>query len=452
LSALADRVRGVLQTANAAAARKVGVDPDATTDLTADDPDLAAACRESIESPQSPTAVNRTVPGVEQVLGGEWRGDRGAQCFVVDSSCDPGSRHGREMVGEIGDRLASAESDAHLLTGFPAPPPFLFFDLETTGLGGGAGSYPFLVGVGWFEADGSFAMRQFVLTRFVDEAALLRAVDGELSRAGLLVSFNGRSFDAPLLETRFLYHRIAWNGAAAAHLDMLPIARRFWKGGVAPADTLTCSLSALEPQLVGFERRGDVSGDEIPRQYFRFVRTGDARPLTRVLAHNRGDLLSLAALTARALHLVRSGPSAAGNAREALALGWIYRRAGLTEQAVDAYQRATDSAVSSSIQAQALKALAVAARRARSHHEAAGYWSRLLGVAGCSDVVLREAAEALAVYHEHRIRDLEAARTFARRTVELGRTARAHESGNYRLKRIERKLTAYDVGRFNFEV
>jgi uncharacterized protein YprB with RNaseH-like and TPR domain len=442
LSVLADRVRGVLQTASAADARKARPFGSLTAAPGSGDGELIpdAATDQAVNDPSA----------LETVLGGSWRRDGGGQCFVVDSRRDSGSQHGRETVGRISDRLAACFAETHFLTGFPAHLPVLFFDLETTGLGGGAGSYPFVAGFGWFEADGSFATRQFVLTRLVDEPAMLRAVDAELSRAGLLVSFNGRSFDAPLLETRFLYHRLEWNGARLAHLDMLPIARRFWKGSVAEADSLTCSLSALE-QLVGFERRGDVSGLEIPRRYFDFIRSGDARPLARVMEHNRGDLLSLAALMARALHLIRSGPAAA-NEREALALGWIYARAGLTERALDAYRRATGSTVSSSIQAAALKALAVAARRARSHNEAAGYWTQLLRVPGCSHVVLREAAQALAVHHEHRIRDLASARMFARRTLELGHTARAYEAGAYRLRRIERKLEKSEVLSLKFEV
>ena len=231
-------------------------------------------------------------------------------------------------------RLADAAAAAALVARAPAALPFVFFDLETTGLGGGAGTYAFLVGCGWFDHDGGFVTRQYLLVRIAGERSLLALVAGELARAGALVSFNGKSFDVPMLETRYLYHRLEWAAAQLPHLDMLHVARRFWRGGTAAgpdavAAGSSCSLSALERQPLGTRRQGDVPGFEIPARYFHFVRTGDARPLQIVFEHNRLDLLSLAALTARALHLVRTGPGRRRDPREALALGWIYARAGL---------------------------------------------------------------------------------------------------------------------------
>ncbi len=99
--------------------------------------------------------------------------------------------------------------------------PFVFFDLETTGLSGGAGTLAFLVGCAWFEPDGGFRTRQFLLTRYADERSLLESVAAEFARAGALVSFNGKSFDAPLLETRYLFHRLPWAGAGMPHVDVL---------------------------------------------------------------------------------------------------------------------------------------------------------------------------------------------------------------------------------------
>src|SRR5213079_2321368 len=94
---------------------------------------------------------------------------------------------------------------------------------------GGAGTHAFLVGCGWFEADGGFLTRQFLMVRYSDERPLLATVAGELARAGALVSFNGKSFDAPVLETRYLFHRLDWIGGGMPHVDVLHPARRFWK-------------------------------------------------------------------------------------------------------------------------------------------------------------------------------------------------------------------------------
>src|SRR5207344_1330547 len=164
------------------------------------------------------------------VLGGAWREADGRRCFVVDRRWEPAALHGRERVGAVAERLERSAGEAPLFAGGAAArPPFVFFDLETTGLSGGAGTLAFLVGCGWFEPDGAFVTRQFLLARHADEPMLLEAVAAELARAGALVSFNGKSFDAPLLEGRYLFHRMVWSGRELPHLDVLHPARRFWK-------------------------------------------------------------------------------------------------------------------------------------------------------------------------------------------------------------------------------
>lgn len=373
--------------------------------------------------------------GVEIVLGGEWRDRDGARCFVVERRYDGSTAYGHDTVGAVADRLATAAGEAPLLTGgAPARQPFIFIDLETTGLSGGAGTHAFLVGCAWFEADGSFITRQFMLTRFADERSLLAAVAAELARAGALVSFNGKSFDAPVLETRYLFHRLPWMGGRLPHLDVLHPARRFWRDD---AESSSCSLGTLERQVLGARRIGDVPGFEIPARYFQFIRSGDSRPLAPVLEHNRLDLLSLAGLTARLLQLVRGGPDAARDARETLALGRVYARAGLHGRARDAFQRAAVRTATGSIRIDALRALALAWRRIRQYDEAASCWRALLE-ANCPRHIAREATEALAIHHEHRVRDLATAKVFALKSLVAGMPASA--ALQHRLARIERKI------------
>jgi tetratricopeptide (TPR) repeat protein len=260
------------------------------------------------------------------------------------------------------------------------------------------------------------------------------------------VSFNGKSFDAPLLETRCLYHRLAWFGVQLPHVDVLHPARQFWKRP-------DCSLLALEEHLVGHRRLRDVPGFEIPGRYFQFVRTGDARPLGAVLEHNRLDLLSLAALMARLLDLAQRGPAAARDAREALALGHVFARAGLDARARDAYERSialsrAPAGAFDPVRIEALRALALAWRHQRRFDDASRCWRALLDTGGCPASVAAEAAEALAIHNEHRLRDLEAARAFAVQNLEIaeGRTAGERAGKDWtravahRLARIDRKL------------
>jgi uncharacterized protein YprB with RNaseH-like and TPR domain len=390
-----------------------------------------------------PTPTRRIGDGaaIEDVTGGEWRTDSGGRHFVVESRFDAGQPHGHARVGEMAAAIDSQSVFASLLTsGAPARTPFMFFDLETTGLSGGAGTYAFLVGCGSFSGDGSFAVTQHLMVSPLDERAMLRAVAADLESAGALVSFNGKSFDAPVLETRYLFHRLAWPAERLTHVDALHPSRHFW------GDAGGCSLAALEAQVLGARRAGDVAGGEIPARYFRFLRTGDPRPLGAVLEHNRRDLLSLAGLTSRLLKLLASGPSASRSAQEAFALGRVYRTAGLGARAHEAFARALDLAQWSPIRTAALHALALSDRHARRYDEAADRWQALVDAPDCPPLVRRAAVEALAIHHEHRIRNLDAARAFALKGLESPGGPGWRDAVRRRLTRIDRKLER-DVGR-----
>jgi uncharacterized protein YprB with RNaseH-like and TPR domain len=449
LTTLADRIRDVIRPPGAKAAQD-GAPVPAGLDLPA----------RKTPGPQ-PLLNGSALDGFQAVLGGEWLQQHGASCFVVETRRAPGSPYGGETVGTLASRLADAAAAASLVARAPAALPFVFFDLETTGLGGGAGTYAFLVGCGWFDQDGGFVTRQHLLVRIADERSLLAVVAGELARAGALVSFNGKSFDVPMLETRYLYHRLEPAAAHLPHLDMLHVARRLWRGGTAAdrdsaAAESSCSLSALERHPLGTRRQGDVSGVEIPARYFHFVRTGDARPLRIVFEHNRLDLLTLAALTARALHLVRMGPAQAADPREALALGWIYARAGHDALGRQAYEHAIDlssanakwpaSSSSEAVRVEALRSLATMLRRSRAYVEAAGCWRQILDLPACPRPIAREANAALAIHHEHRLRDLAAAKDFALRSLEHGAHQGWQNAVRHRVARLERKMRFFERG------
>jgi uncharacterized protein len=373
------------------------------------------------------------------VLGGEWRDGS----FLVERRVAPSARCGRATVGDLAARLDASAHDAPLICrGLAARPPFVFFDLETTGLSGGAGTHAFLVGSGWFDGDGGFTTRQHLLVRHADEHAMLHAVADDLARAGALVSFNGKSFDAPVLETRYLFHRLESVASQQPHIDVLHPARRFWKDD-------ECSLGALEQQVLGAWREQDVAGFEIPARYFQFLRSGDARPLAAVFEHNRRDLISLAGLMSRLLEIIAGGPDYAENAREALALGHVYAR-GHDSRAIGAFERAVSLGTgktgrrAAELRAGALRSLALAYRRERRYDAAARCWVALIE-SGCAEHVEREAIEALAIHHEHRARDLTSAKAFAVRNLARASArvarARATQAAQQRLARIERKIS-----------
>jgi len=384
----------------------------------------------------------RLESNLEQVLGGQWISSDRGRCFVVENRIGAHEAYGCGTVGAFASKLEACVGGAALLSTAVPRLPFVFFDLETTGLSGGAGSTAFLVGCGWFDADGVFTTRQYLLARTVDERPLLEAVAHDLRKAGALVSFNGKSFDAPVLETRYAFHRLRWDEVGSRpHFDALHPARRFWAAPSAAESS--CSLVTLEQHVLDVRRVGDVGGADIPWRYFQFIRTGDARPLRAVLEHNRLDLLSLAGLTARMLHLVAAGPSEARDGREMVALGRAYAAAGrdaCARAALEAAIVAPAQDPGTSLEARRL--LAMAERRARRFDEAARHWRAILNTPGCSARVTREASRALAVHHEHRARDLGQARAFAVRSLEMSEGAAWTEAARYRLARLDRKMSA----------
>ena len=215
------------------------------------------------------------------------------------------------------------------------PRGLLFLDLETTGLIGGAGTYAFLVGCVVRRRD--VPRTPVPDVELAGERGLLRALADLGRAAGTVVSYNGKSFDLPLIDTRYPSTGCSplsracptWTccirRGACGVLWATTAATRTggpWTGyGVTES---ACRLVTLERTLCGFAREGDVPGFEIPERSFTFVRTGDARPLEGVLEHNRLDLLSLAFVTSHACQLLDEGPHAARGPREALGLGRIY--------------------------------------------------------------------------------------------------------------------------------
>jgi uncharacterized protein YprB with RNaseH-like and TPR domain len=413
-----------------------------------------------------------------EVLGGTVTATAAGAAIVVDRQYAATDRHGSVTIGEIADVLlegeeslailtaavrshGAASSDARLPTSdsrrqpsdarLPTPDsrhdPVWFLDLETTGLAGGAGTQAFLVGCARLDGDG-LSVRQFLLPGYEHERALLAEVSAWAAAQGAIVTFNGKSFDVPLIETRYLFHRQPFPLEGRAHVDMLHPARRLWRarGELEGSSDASCSLAMLERLLAGVHRVGDVPGYEIPSRYFQFVRDGDARRLHSVLEHNRLDLVSLALVMARAIALVERGPVAATTPYECYGLARIYDRAGRHDDAEAAYVRAIDFLArvgrDPDTWADALRRLAYCRRRTGRWREAAAAWQALANLPRCPAALLHEAREGLAIYHEHRARDLDTARAHARWLVGETASARRHDAAEHRLRRIERKLAS----------
>lgn len=172
------------------------------------------------------------------------------------------------------------------------PRRLLFMDTETTGLSGGAGTIPFLVGMGWFE-DESMRLEQMLLRRPGQEAPMLHRLAERMAEASCMVTYNGKSFDWPLLRNRFVLNRVPMP-EPPPHLDLLHCARRVYKRRM---DSVR--LVDMEVEVLGKRREDDVDGSEIPGIYLRYLRAGQCEGLGSVIEHNGDDLIALAALLHR---------------------------------------------------------------------------------------------------------------------------------------------------------
>lgn len=266
----------------------------------------------------------------------------------------------------------------------------LFLDTETTGLRG-AGTVAFLVGLGWLDGD-DFVVRQLLMRDYPEEVSLLEETAAVLERLDSIVTFNGKSFDVPLLRDRFVMARLRDRWREQPHLDLLHAARRTWKLRLG-----TCTLGNLEAAELGIHREGDLPGAEVPERFFAFLKTGDASLLDDVLRHNAQDIQTLYVLLGR-LAGIYGAPEAQTSMLDVLSVGRALERAGEGERARRCFQVASVSTLSG----QARLHLARSYRRERDYAQAAAAYRGMISQ-GEADV---EVYKALAILLERYLQDI----------------------------------------------
>jgi uncharacterized protein YprB with RNaseH-like and TPR domain len=347
------------------------------------------------------------------VTGSVIEGPLGA-CFVAEADLALDHRHGDEPLGrffELTDRglgcLARAATPLDL-----DRESIVFLDTETTGLAGGTGTYVFMVGLAYFRGD-RLQVRQYFMRHHAEEPAMLAALSQVLSRHEAVVTFNGKSFDVPLLLTRYTANRQRPTVPTEIHLDLLHPSRRFWREQLE-----SCTLGTLERAVLGHERTHDIPSWMIPELYFNYLRGDDPRMMVAVFEHNLHDVLSLVALACRLGRLLdgTSASSAVTPAQdgppndppsvyELFGAARIYEDLGLLEEAYDRYEQALLVRRDRAVRARVASRLAALCKRAGRHERAVELWRRLatLGLTGCEPFV------ELAKHFEHRLRDYDAA-------------------------------------------
>ncbi|HOR28293.1 MAG TPA: ribonuclease H-like domain-containing protein [Candidatus Sumerlaeota bacterium] len=359
-------------------------------------------------------AFDRLFPSAEALTGRE-----GGVCRRIRIEVPPDGRATR--AGYVCPAAAWAgiprPADLARLTGDPRwaelePERILYLDTETTQLSTAAGAYAFLVGLGRF-AGGTFVLDQYFMEDHGCEPALVEHLDAALAEARALVSYNGRCFDLPLLETRWRMQRRAPR-FPELHLDLLHTARRLWRLRL-PG----CGLGDVERHILGIRRLSDIDGALIPRIYLDFVRGVRPERIVPVFDHHAQDVISLGALASAVTHAVRrpDDPRFA-HAGDQWGLARLLERLGEARRAIDCLEAAVLAARDEAFGYRLAMHLARAYKRCGRVADAVAIWEAR--AAQCQPGRL-EALVCLAMHAEHALKDHAAALRYAERALAVAR-------------------------------
>lgn len=312
-------------------------------------------------------------------------------------------RHGLHAIEEL-HRAVPGLSAFHPTRSMSAE-KLLFLDLETTGLGVGAGNVPFMVGIGYMLNE-QFVVEQTLIRHPAEERAMLAYLAEKLQQFHFLATYNGKTFDWPLVQNRFIMNGFGRNIWEPQHLDFLHPARSVWRNTL-----ISCKLSHVEEERLGIHREDDVPGSLAPQLYFQFLADGDPAPLEGVFRHNETDMLSLACLAIRFGHLLNE------NIHEYVPLPiepeemvrtglWLERmgKTMLTEQMFDMVMRADQANPST------LLMLASRDKKAGNWVRAVLLWQKaIIHSSSQYGSSAQEANVELAMYYEHKLKDYESA-------------------------------------------
>lgn len=313
------------------------------------------------------------------------------------------------------------------------PRKLLFFDTETTGLSGGAGTLAFLLGVAWLEENG-LRIRQLMIRNYPQEREMLSFFADKLKDHDTLVTFNGKSFDLPLLESRLILNGMHTKASHLPHLDLLHACRRVYRLRLG-----RCTLRIMEEAILGKHRNNDIPGSEAPQRFFAFQKTGNFEPLLEVAKHNLEDVISLAQLTGHLCRVFRD-PEALQYPEDRFSMARTLERTGDFERAADLYRKLSDGKLSSPAHSR----LAEIKRRTGHPDEAVREWKAMIRQGSCGTPPYL----SLAKYYEHTLHDYNQAMQFASDALNVAIDHRNLSSDGFdeelneirkRIERIRRK-------------
>ncbi|MEM9190817.1 MAG: ribonuclease H-like domain-containing protein [Myxococcota bacterium] len=389
---------------------------------------LRALMQEVAERPRA--CPDRAASGTEVPLPGELRSTTHGPIQLVEEFLEPSHRHGQVAIRD------ALDVDGTLVAKLALEPELagvdfsrmVILDTETTGLSIASGTVPFLIGVAWFE-DQSLCVQQLFLRRPGEEVPILQFLADRLRWASCLVTYNGKTFDWPLLRARYVLNRVPMV-EPPAHLDLLHCARRIYRRRLQRV-----RLVHLEEAVLGMCREYDVDGAEIPRLYLDYLRRGEAGPLTGVIEHNVNDLVALAAILAKmSRHFARVVRS--DDPRDHLSYAKLAVRSKDPVRARAFAEAAADGGGDSGVTVEALLLAATLARRRKDLPEEEQALEEAVEKGGEHPILGPTVHLAAAKCFEHRSKNFSRALVHAARTAPLEGPAGQEK----RMARLRRRL------------
>ncbi len=317
----------------------------------------------------------------------------------------------------------------------------LFLDTETTGLSHGAGTVAFLVGVGYVDGP-ELVIEQYLMLEYADEPELIDRLSGCMEGFDCVCTFNGKTFDMPLLETRFTMCRMRDRWREMENLDLITSARRAWKLRLG-----SCRLSNLEAEILGMPREDDLPGSEVPARYFEFMKTGDEALLTDIIDHNRQDIATLSTLLVK-LCEINDRPDRLTDQRDQFSLGRSLERQGELKVARELYRVSAIPRPAGTLAALTGERVAGMAnwriyllcRKSRDWEGARDVLEQMLN----RRQMPGEACVALSKLYEHRFGDEKKALQYALKAKDYP-DCEPHERLEKRVMRLKRKMSEGDM-------
>ena len=379
---------------------------------------------ESVSSPREP----KKIFSIKDVIKGTEKTTHLGSTFITEKIFPKGSFHGKINIFDVNDlemifRWAKASSDTS-----PNIKHVLFLDTETSSLAGGAGTFAFMVGLGFFTND-SYKVVQLFLEDPDNEIAFLYALEELAAGFDTLVTFNGKSFDIPVLKNRYFIYQYPNPFDSFNHIDLLHLARRIWKNRLT-----SCRLADLEKDILIFNRsEEEIPGWLVPQIYHDYLYSGDARPLAGVFYHNQNDIVSMAALLTE-LSLMLADPYDIRFHTDLVSMGKLFEDLSLNSTAQQVYNYCTRFNFSRDQEVELLLRAARLHNRIYGWDQGIDYWLK------AADIGSVEACIEISKFYEHRGKDLGMALIFAQRGMNYMVPTQKRVNGRSNFNDLEKRI------------